>query len=498
METWKTVSDLRQKLKDAAQLTNVETPVELNDELTKALLALTKDGKDPREAYSSYSSRLDIDIQLDGFKEVIGAPTWRNLDKESAAQNLQMLYANKYNYIMFSAYTYAANNWERETADTSCVGMTTTFIRINVQDAIDQNVLHERLTQLSEINITKDDLKRAVERWELYKEYYTTQIHRKSTNDEGISKFVNKLRGEQPIDHDEIRDQFAKLSSELKGNWLTARTWGFEVEVPDAKGVNVNSESGIEKGEDGSLRSYEGNDECECDCDDCCYHECDCEYCSTGSSDPDHCGSSYCTQCDSAEFRTTGGIQRGIHSGLVKLSDDLITAEAENNDTAGVHIHVYAADLNMQQVAQVVAIYAITSNVLSIVARRENVNYAMNISMDKLSRVLDKTNPKLYNEKPIAVNLMHLPNRGTIEFRQMACNFDWREITVWAALVRGIVNAAKRGATYRDFKQVNDLNEMFSRIAKFNHEIGNENAEELIYGSRTDKAETPKNTFIYA
>ena len=46
METWKTVSDLRQKLKDAAQLTNVETPVELNDEVTKALLALTKDGKD--------------------------------------------------------------------------------------------------------------------------------------------------------------------------------------------------------------------------------------------------------------------------------------------------------------------------------------------------------------------------------------------------------------------------------------------------------------------
>jgi hypothetical protein len=151
----------------------------------------------------------------------------------------------------------------------------------------------------------------------------------------------------------------------------------------------------------------------------------------------------------------------------------------------------------MQQVAQVVAIYAITSNVLSVIAGRQNVTYAADISMSQLSKVLDKKNPKLYNDKPIAVNLGHLKGRGTIEFRQMACNFDWREITTWAFIVRGIVNAAKRGATFRDFKHVTDLNNLLDRIAKFNHVLGNETPEEHVYGSRVDKNIIERGVFIY-
>jgi hypothetical protein len=421
---------------------------------------------------------------------------WRPIDKEQAENNLLELRNNKYRIVQFAAYIYALRDWERDSQYTGYVGVGDGFFRVYINMALSNGQLAELFNELQGLQVTVGHLKTGLSKYNEVVNYYIGQLNRKD-NKNGIKELIKRLRGEETVDTKKVRNQFFKLASELKGNWLVARTWGFEVEVPDAKGVSVLPSSGIEKGEDGSLRSYESNDDCECDCSECVYHDCDCEYCENQNSDPDHCGNSYCAQCDSAEFRTTGGIQRGIHSGLVKLSEDLIENEAENNDTAGVHIHVYGADLTMQQVAQVVAIYAVTQNVLSPIAGRENVNYAANISYDKIAQALDKKNPQLYNEKPLAVNLMHLNNRGTIEFRQMACNFDWREITVWAAIVRGIVNAAKRGAQFHEFKNITDLDTLMERLAKFDHTIGNEEPEELIYGSRTDKDIVAKTKFVY-
>jgi len=272
-------------------------------------------------------------------------------------------------------------------------------------------------------------------------------------------------------------------------NGLTARTWGFEIEVPDACGVDPIYNSGIEKGEDGSLRSY-NSDNCECDCSSCVYHDCNCDHCEDQNDSPDHdCGYSECSQADMAEFRTTGAIQRLKHSGMYDLLKKLNDNDAEMNDTAGTHIHVWAQDLTTNQVGQVMAIYKYTESIMSVIAGRFNVNYAGEVKASDVAMALSRKNPQLRPVKPVAVNVSHLLNssRGTIEFRQMDCNLNADRITFWAWLVRGLVEVVKRGATLREFMKVKDLDDMIKVYEVWNYTIQNENPGDIIPGSRVDQ-----------
>jgi hypothetical protein len=119
-----------------------------------------------------------------------------------------------------------------------------------------------------------------------------------------------------------------------------------------------------------------------------------------------------------------------------------------------------------------------------------------------LGNAMRKNKPTLYGDKAYAVNLMHLKNenRGTIEFRQMACNFNWREITIWATIVRGIVTCAKRGAKFFDYKNINTIAGIFEVFKKFQYELGNEQVDGFVYGSKVDKAHIAlelKNEYVY-
>ena len=466
--------------------------------------------------YGESSSSTSFDIQNKEVKILMSTPLWRRLETDEAQERMKQLEGKRPGIIVWLAYFQALNRFDdtfgRETTgwgiNNQLVRINTdfakpTFTRINIETGEEEqaykiiNVLDVMIDRV----ITKDDYTNAIR---IYEEHFT---HIKKYADEenkstvGAWNVMKKLRGENH-EANTLGIVSEMQNIELPSNWLTSRTWGFEVEVPDAKGVTVASSSGIEKGEDGSLRSYESNDDCECDCEDCTYHNCDCDYCESQNDSPDHCGNSYCAQCDSAEFRSQGGISRGIHPGLVKLSADLIEAEAENNDTAGVHIHVFARDLSMPQVCQVVATYALLCNVLTKIAGREGVPYAQTITNEMLGNAMRKNKPTLYGDKAYAVNLMHLKNdnRGTIEFRQMACNFDWREITIWAAIVRGIVTCAKRGAKFYDYRNINTIAGIFEVFKKFNYELGFEQVDGHVYGSKIDKAyvaEEIKNEYVY-
>jgi hypothetical protein len=100
---------------------------------------------------------------------------------------------------------------------------------------------------------------------------------------------------------------------------------------------------------------------------------------------------------------------------------------------------------------------------------------------------LKRSNPKLNNVKQVAVNVMHLlGGRGTIEFRQMDCNLDANKITFWAWLVRGLVETAKRGASLKDFKKVQDLNDVIFVLGAYNYFIQNENPADIIPGTKSD------------
>ena len=466
--------------------------------------------------YGEGAGSTSFDIKNKAVSLLMSTPLWRRLETEDAQEKMKQLEGKRPEIIIWLAYFQTAQRFD-DTFGRNCTGwgVNNNLIRINTdfdipsfpRTNIDTGEAEEVYKIINVLDvlidrvITKDDFKKAIEIYEEHIAHIIKYANEEVKSTVGAWNVMKKLRGENhEATYATVRSELEKI--DLPGNWLTSRTWGFEVEVPDAKGVDVASGSGIEKGEDGSLRSYESSDDCECDCDDCCYHECDCEFCNTGSESPEHCGASYCAQCDSAEFRSQGGISRGIHPGLVKLSEDLIAAEAENNDTAGVHIHVFARDLNMSQVCQVVATYALLTNVLTHIAGRGNVGYAQTITSEMLGNAMRKNKPTIYADKAYAVNLMHLKNenRGTIEFRQMACNFSWREITIWAAIVRGIVTCAKRGAKFYDYRNINTIAGIFEVFKKFNYQLGFEQVDGFVYGSRVDKAHIAqelKNEYVY-
>ncbi len=175
------------------------------------------------------------------------------------------------------------------------------------------------------------------------------------------------------------------------------------------------------------------------------------------------------------------------HSGMYQLCKELNEEDAEMNDSAGTHIHVFAADLETKQVGQVLATYKWLENILSIIAGRKNTSYAMDVPTNYVASAIKKNNAWLTKDKPRAVNVTPLfTSRGTIEFRQMDCNLNADRITAWAWLVRGLVTAAKRGAELKDYKQVTDLNGIVEVFAKFNIEPDNEHPELIIYGSKSD------------
>jgi len=285
----------------------------------------------------------------------------------------------------------------------------------------------------------------------------------------------------------EVLDQVEAAYEAIPTNALSSRTWGFELEIADAKGVDATF--GIDKGQDGSLRSYEATDDCDCDCSDCTYHDCDCDWCDNRNTDPDHCNGSSCSSADMAEFRSVKGISRVKHAGLSKLCANLTDVDAEVNDTCGVHIHVYAQDLTTKQVAHTLAIYKWLENMMAAIAGRDDVNYAKRIPTEYIKLAYSN---KLQADKPRAINLTHIIGsdfnyqRGTAEFRQMAGNYDFKLITVWAWTLRGLIEVAKRGAQLKDFLAVKSFNDLIEVYGKFNFFLHDEHPDLLIPGGQQD------------
>lgn len=278
---------------------------------------------------------------------------------------------------------------------------------------------------------------------------------------------------------------------------LVQRTWGWEMEIADAKGVDAPYNSKVEKGSDGSLRSYEaGSDNCECDCSDCTYHECNCDYCESYNDCPEHCGDGHCTTGDSAEFRTIGPIIKSKHNALQTICKELTEREAEVNDTCGLHIHVYGADMKPKQIGNLLAIYMYLKPVLSPIAGRENDGYAQRMSVNNTLKALRKG--QLPYLKPVEVNVNHLNGIGTIEFRQMAGTYDYKAIHGWAWIVRGLTEACRQGAQLRDFIHVNDFDQLLQvLIYKFSHDKRFENLDGVVYGSKMDQTQYTKGQFEF-
>lgn len=308
----------------------------------------------------------------------------------------------------------------------------------------------------------------------------------------GISTIINK-KMEATVDKEAVEAQIKEAEKKLQ-NGLVGRTWGWEVEAPNPG--DFTSIPGVEAGSDGSVESYESDKEnCECGCRDCTYHSCDCDNCDDYNEDPDHCGYDDCVSCQSYEFRTVGGVNRVLHPGLKNLLGQI--SETEKNETAGTHIHVYARDLDAFQIGIVLGGYALTQKVWDVISGRNAEDdqrcrtYANLIPADNVSQTL--RTKKLHSVgKFNAVNTLHVgTDRGTLEFRQMDCNFDFNRISLMAFMVRGLVEVAKRGAKLNEFIHIEDLNGLIKLYAEYGFTFDSETETiDNPHGSRYNQSRT--------
>jgi hypothetical protein len=172
---------------------------------------------------------------------------------------------------------------------------------------------------------------------------------------------------------------------------------------------------------------------------------------------------------------------------MYHLCEKLIEEDAEMNDSAGTHIHVFAADLTTHQVGNVMATYKRLEGLFGKLCGRDDVQYARRVAVEHVRDAIKASQPKLRQDKPRAVNVSNLFNdRGTIEFRQMDCNYDADRITFFAWMVRGLVETAKRGATFSSFLQVKDIYDVVNVFGKFNYFIASENPGLAVPGTKTD------------
>ena len=356
---------------------------------------------------------------------------------------------------------------------------------VDAEGTISMRDVLAEIKGIADIKLSKEDLRRARLHYDDTIENLINQRNRLSKQNsepKGLEAYLSR-KPKVSVNASEYEEQIETAFAAMPGNAITSRTWGFELEIADAKGVEPTFN--IDKGEDGSLRSYLATNDCECDCSDCVYHSCDCDFCDSQNDDPDHCEGRSCSSADMAEFRSKNGISRLKHAGLHKLCTALENEDAEVNDTCGVHIHVYGADLSTAAVAQLLATYKWIENIVYPIAGRENVNYAMHIPVDRIKSALKGV---ISYNKPEAINVTNIvaSSRGTIEFRQMEGNYDFKRITVWAWLVRGLVEVAKRGAKFSDFKDVTDLNSIIEVLGKFKYFLHDEGAQMLIPGGIND------------
>lgn len=282
-----------------------------------------------------------------------------------------------------------------------------------------------------------------------------------------------------------VESQFARfaLALDCAEPRELPRTYGFEIETPTADDIQNNAyrvirqmnlareaddphakplhlEQILEWKGDGSVTGENQNEECECDCSDCRYHECDCDDCDNRNTDPEHgCGSDYCYNSGTYQEITSIGGTTTTHPLSLEILADAKLYEAEINDTCGVHIHVGSGDLTPAQVAGVVSAYRALADILDPIAERSGAYYCQENTDLDIARARRGEGTEKYRAVNTAPHFStYRPD--TIEFRQHAGTGSTVAVRAWAVLLVHLVEYAKRNrpiywlARCRDFDEL--------------------------------------------
>lgn len=233
----------------------------------------------------------------------------------------------------------------------------------------------------------------------------------------------------------------------------TPRSWGFEIETPEADELyNALSRSELETMEFCEDASIEGgsSEECDCDCRYCYYHECDCDSCEVeGSNDPEHgCGSDSCYQ-EGTEYQEVKTLDGGVKTTHPEALTALVGAGLETvkiTSQCGLHLNIGSADLTPLQVAKVLTAYRLGAWLFDTITGRPDNRYSQKLDQDQERQArLGASTGKYYavNTQHHFSNLERNPNRARLEFRQHAGENSASEIRAWAWLLCELVEFAK-------------------------------------------------------
>lgn len=266
------------------------------------------------------------------------------------------------------------------------------------------------------------------------------------------------------------------------------RTYGFEIETPSADTVRDNAiralrahndeieandttqpriglDSILDWKGDGSVTGEDQNEECECDCRACIYHDCNCDTCDLNNDgEPDHdCGSSDCyNQGQYQEITSIGGTTT-THPLSLKILRLAELSGAEINDTCGLHIHIGSADLTSAQVAQVISAYRAISDLIEPIAGRRGDYYYQDNTTEEIAYARRGNGTDKYR----AVNTSpHFSSYrpSTIEFRQHAGTNNPAEVRAFAVLLVHLVEYAKRNAPVYWLARCADFTELAKEL----------------------------------
>ena len=162
----------------------------------------------------------------------------------------------------------------------------------------------------------------------------------------------------------------------------------------------------------------------------------------------------------------------GLQSLLAEVS------QQPQNDSAGVHVHVEATDLNDKQIATLIYGYDLLEHMLeSSYQRGSTRNYCKRRPADNVlnaARALKDGGTNMGDvrgsDRYVTTNTQSLNNHGTIEFRAMGAVYDYEYLIRWAMFCREMVNIAKAGVTQKEFGRVKKWEDVLVLFAKYGKE----------------------------
>ena len=271
----------------------------------------------------------------------------------------------------------------------------------------------------------------------------------------------------------------------------TPRTWGIEIEAAGARNVEAPASDWERKG-DGSLRSAYGNGDR--DPLSCPYHNHD-----EDSDDPDEVED--CEWLNEEDWESNddgwggGGDTAEFVSPILNTagSPELksLLAELANepqNDSAGVHVHVDAADLTPRNIGGLVFAYSVIEPIIEKAYFRTRRNYCKERPAPDVLQVIkssktpgirksyrdgsDSTGGTMYyGERYSSVNLNALEAHGTVEFRAMGPVYRYDHLIKWALFVREMVSIARLNLPPKVWTSVKNWNDLEKLLYKYGTEL---------------------------